>query len=181
MESLNNLEAGSDRVIGPAFVLIGKLQRTHGVRGEIVMRVMTDFPQRIRKGRKVFLGEGHHPMVIASVRSMNDLLLLAFEGILNKEDAQQLTNLAVFAAIKDLPVLPAGKYYHHQLIGLQVYEGEELVGSLADVLETGANDVYVVLQLDGKELLLPAIKSVILNIDLEAKQMLVCIPEGLRG
>lgn len=181
MESLNNLEAGSDQVTEPAFVLIGKLQRTHGVRGEIVMRVMTDFPQRIRKGRKVFLGKEHHPMVIASVRSMNDLLLLAFEGILNKEDAQQLTNLAVFAAIKDLPVLPAGKYYHHQLIGLQVYERAELVGRITDVLETGANDVYVVLQSDGKELLLPAIKSVIVNINLEAKRMLVCIPEGLRG
>lgn len=94
--------------------------------------------------------------------------------------AQQLTNLEVFAAVNELPALPEGHYYHHQLLGLAVYEQDTLLGTLTEILETGANDVYVVVEPGGKELLLPVIPSVILQYDLHNKRIDVIVPEGLR-
>ncbi|MFZ3070921.1 MAG: ribosome maturation factor RimM [Anaerolineaceae bacterium] len=177
---MNNDEAGSNLQNEPAFVLIGRLQRTHGVGGEIAMRVLSDFSQRMHRGRKVFLGEEHRQMTVSSVRAKNELLLLSFEGVLNREEAQALTNLEVYAKVKDLPALPEGTYYHHQLIGLRVFEREQAIGTLVDILVTGANDVYVISDLASKELLLPAIPSVILSINLTQQRIDVCVPEGLR-
>ena len=93
----------------------------------------------------------------------------------------ELAGLDVFAAVKDLPILQAGKYYHHQLIGLRVFEGEEDLGVLAAIMETGANEVYIIDQDDGQELLIPAIPEVILKVDLEQKRLEVRLLEGLRG
>ncbi|HOE34643.1 MAG: 16S rRNA processing protein RimM [Chloroflexi bacterium] len=181
MNSLQNPKAGSDLPDEPAFALIGRLQRVHGVRGEIAMRVLTDFPQRLRRGKKVFLGPEYLEYVVASVRPKAPLLLLSFEGVSTREEAQALTNLDVFTATKGLPALPEGSYYHHQLIGLRVFEQSELLGEISEVLETGANDVFVVRGPDRSELLLPNIPSVILKVDLENGRMEVHVMEGLRG
>ncbi|MEL7645847.1 MAG: ribosome maturation factor RimM [Anaerolineaceae bacterium] len=181
MNNPQNPEAGSDAKNEPAFALIGKLQRAHGVRGEIAMRVLTDFPQRIRPGKKVFLGIDHRQFIISSVRAKEPLLLLCFEGIKTREEAQLLTNLDVFSTVRELPPLPTGSFYHHQLLGLRVFESAQFVGEIIEVLETGANDVFVIRQSDGLELLLPNIPAVILNVDLEQRRMDVEIMEGLRG
>lgn len=94
---------------------------------------------------------------------------------------RELAGKDVFTAVKDLPALPEGSYYHHQLIGLRVFDGSEELGVLAAIMETGANDVYIIDQEDGQELLIPAIPDVILKIDLENNRMEVHLLEGLRG
>lgn len=163
-----------------AFLIVGHLQRAHGIKGEIAMQVLTDFPERMQKDKKVWIGDAYDQYVIKSVRWKQDLLLLSFEGIDDRSGIDVLVNQDVFVQAIGLPKLPEGRYYFHQLIGLSIFEHDTLIGTVTDILETGANDVFVVSLLGGKELLLPDIKSVILNIDLEKKKIQVAIPEGLR-
>jgi 16S rRNA processing protein RimM len=180
MPPISSTNAGSENAFEPAFVLIGILQRPHGIHGEIAMRFYSDFPERMRVGRKVYIGSDHRPYRILDVRMKQDLYLLRFEGIEQREEAALLTNQEVFAAVKELPALPEGHYYHHQLIGLAVWEGDELLGELSEILTTGANDVYVIRTSSGKELLLPAIPDVIKAVDLVAGRMSVVVLNGLR-
>jgi len=181
MAEQNQNTAGSIGPVEPAYVLIGKLQKSHGIRGEISMRVITDFPERIRRGKTIYIGSDFQPNKVTGTRWKNELLLLKLENYNNPEDVRELAGLDVFAAVKDLPALPAGRYYHHQLIGMRVFEGEVELGVLAAIMETGANDVYIIDQADGQELLIPAIPEVIQKVDLEQKRMNVHLLEGLRG
>ena len=173
--------AGLIGPVEPAYVLIGKLQKSHGVRGEISMRVITDFPERIRRVKTIYIGSDFQPNKVTATRWKNQLMLLKLFGYDNPEDVRELAGKDVFTAVKDLPALPEGSYYHHQLIGLRVFDGSEELGVLAAIMETGANDVYIIDQEDGQELLIPAIPDVILKIDLENNRMEVHLLEGLRG
>jgi 16S rRNA processing protein RimM len=173
-------KAGSLAKDEPAFLLIGRLQKSHGVKGELAMRVDTDFPERICPGKSVYLGDEKQKMIVASTRWKGNLLLIRFSGITNPEDAFELTNLKVYKSTRNLPKLPEGKYYHHQLLGLQVWEGEEHLGELVEIMETGANDVYVVQKEGAKELLIPAIPDVVREIDPDNGRMSVILLEGLR-
>ena len=180
MNSIDSTRAGSSPRREPAFVLLGVLQKPHGIRGEIGMRIATDFPERLRVGRTVYLGDERLPRKIVGIRHKADLFLLLFEGISQREEVAALTNQEVFASVRELPSLPEGRYYHHQLIGLEVWEKNTLLGELMEILSTGANDVYVVRETNGKELLLPAIPQVILETDLKRGRINVALIEGLR-
>jgi 16S rRNA processing protein RimM len=106
--------------------------------------------------------------------------LIFFAGCQTREEAAEFRNQLVYVRTADRPQLEMGEYYHHQLLGLQVIDEEgQILGSLERILETGANDVYVVRDESGAELLLPAIESVILEIDLDHNQMLVHLLPGL--
>jgi 16S rRNA processing protein RimM len=161
-------------------LVVGFLRRPHGVKGEILMDVHTDFPERLKTGVTVFVGEDYQPMVIASRRPHAAGMLLRLRGVKSPEDAGQYRNTRVYVRAADRPALPEGEYYHHQLIGLNVItdDGRDL-GSLVDVLETGANDVYVVRAVDGNEVLLPAIPPVVLEVRLADHQMRVHLLDGL--
>lgn len=178
-KNIQNENAGSDKH-EPAFVLVGKFQRAHGIEGEITMRVDTDFPERIRRGKTLFLGDSYFPVKVVRTRWKGNLMLVKLEGYDTPEAASELTNLMAFVSVDELPALSEGEYYHHQLVGLDVYEKDEYLGKLAAVLQTGANDVYIVEDGEGKEILLPAIPDVILKIDIGNKQMFVHVLEGLR-
>ncbi len=172
--------AGSPGSGEPAFLVAGKLRRSHGLQGEIIMEVITDFPERLRRGVTVYVGEDHRPMPIRSRRWHNQLLLLSFPGYDGPESVSELTNQMVYVRTADLPPLPEGEYYHHQLLGLHVVSDEgATLGTVAQILETGANDVYVVQPEAGPEILLPAIDSIVLDIDLERRQMRVHLLPGL--
>ncbi len=173
--------AGSIGPVEPAYVLIGRLQKSHGVRGEITLRVFSDFPERIRRGKTIYIGADFQTCKITGTRWKNDLLLLKLEGFDSPESVRELVGKEIFSAVKDLPSLSEGRYYHHQLIGMRVFEGEEDLGVLAAIMETGANEVYIIDQADGQELLIPAIPEVILKVDLEQKRLDVRLLEGLRG
>jgi 16S rRNA processing protein RimM len=172
--------AGSPGSGEPVFLVIGKLRRPHGVRGEILMDILTDFPERIKAGLQVFVGPQHQEQTIRSVRSNAGTLLVAFEGFNNPEEVGVLRNLYLYVRAEDRPPLPPGEYYHHQLIGLPVVtdEGQRL-GVLVEILANAANDIYVVRPEQGPEILLPAIDSVILDIDLQHGEIRVHLLAGL--
>jgi 16S rRNA processing protein RimM len=164
----------------PVYLTVGYLRRPHGVRGDMLMEVHTDFPERLLPGVKVFVGDSHAPLTIARVRTHNDGLLLGFRGIETPEVAGRYRNAIVTVMAKDRPPLPEGQYYHHQMIGFRVQaDSGESLGLLTEILVTGANDVYVVTDESGQELLLPAIEEVILNVDREAGILKVHIIPGL--
>ena len=119
-------------------------------------------------------------MTLAGARPHQKGMIVKFKGIETPEEAGQFRNQWVYIRTKDAPKLPEGQVYQHELIGFQVVdENENRLGELLEILETGANNVYVVKDESGRELLLPAIPSVVLDIDLERRVMRVHVLEGL--
>ena len=162
------------------YLAVGLLRKPHGVMGEISMQVLTDFPERLGKGKVILVGEDPRPLKIEAVRWHGNSLLLKFAEFSDCDEVGVLRNLMVYVSAKELPALPEGGYYYHQLIGLAVVdEAGQTLGELAEILETRANDVYVVKDEDGKELLLPVTDEVILRVDLAAGEMVVRPPEWL--
>jgi 16S rRNA processing protein RimM len=164
----------------PVFILIGKIHRVHGVDGELVAESFSEDPQRLKPGSQIFIGAAHKPLIIQSRRKMNTSWLLAFKGIETPESAGELRNQLIYMDKNDLPVLPEGQFYHFDLVGLTVRDksGKDL-GKLAEVIETGANDVYIVINETGEETLLPAIAQVILEVNLEEHFMVVDPPDWI--
>jgi 16S rRNA processing protein RimM len=164
----------------PEYLTVGFLRRAHGLQGEINMDLHTDFPERMKSGRKLFVGEQHQPVTIASVRPHQSGLLVKFKGIETPESAALFRNQWVYIQAKDAAPLPEGQLYQHELIGFKVVdENDNALGELTEILETGANDVYVVKDEAGKEILLPAIPSVILELDAAHRLMRVHLLDGL--
>jgi len=164
----------------PDFVLVGILQRPHGLKGELLMRIMTDFPERIQPKSRLYLGENYLPVSIRSIRQHNHGLLIAFEEYQFRSDLDHIRNAPLFARTSELPRLAEGEYYYHELIGLQVVtdEGEEL-GLLSEILETGANDVLVARSEQYGEVLLPVLDEVFLGVDKAMRQVRVHLMPGL--
>ncbi|MHC1770226.1 MAG: ribosome maturation factor RimM [Flexilinea sp.] len=176
----DNAFQGSSSIDEPGFVCIGKIHRSHGIQGEVVFNPMTDFPERIRKGKMVFLGQDHLPVVIESVRQKPPFLLVRFENYHDEVEAEALRNTLVFVRIQDLPDLPAGEYYFHQLIGLEaVAPDDSHIGILKEIIETGANDVYIIRHDDGQEDLVPAISDFVREVLLAEKKIVIILPEWL--
>ena len=164
----------------PVYLTVGFLRRPHGVQGEIIMDLHTDFPERMKRGRKLFVGEDHQAMTLTSVRPHQNGLLVKFKGIETNEAAGAFRNTWVYIQAKDAPPLPDGRIYQHELYGFKVVdENENPLGELVEIIETGANNVYVVRDDSGKEILLPAIPSVILELDAGRRLMKVHLLEGL--
>ncbi len=165
---------------GPDYLAIGFLRRPHGVGGEIIMDVHTDFPQRIKSGRKIYIGEKHEAVTFDTVREHGDGLLVKFRGYGTPESVGRFRNQWVYVRSKEVPPLPEGQYYKYELVDLDVVEDNgNPLGRLVEILETGANDVYVVRDENGREILLPAIPSVILNVDITRRMMKVHLLDGL--
>ncbi len=171
---------GSRGSAEPLFLAVGRLRRAHGLRGEILMEVYTDFPERLRAGVIVYVGPDHKPMRITGKRAHTKGLLLLFEGFTSRETVRSLQNQWVSVRADDRPALPDGQYYHHELIGLRVVTEEgRYLGVLEEILETGANDVYLIRAEGREDILLPAIESVIQQVDLGNGEMRVHLLPGL--
>lgn len=179
-QPLNEQSAGSPSPGEPVFLVIGKLRKPHGVRGEISMEVLTDFPERITSGSTVFIGSTHRATPIRSLRWHNQLLLLSFQGYTDLDQVGGLRNQYVYVRSDQLDSLAEDEYYHHQILGLQVFsDSGEPLGVVTTILETGSNDVLVVESPAGKEILLPVIDEVILRIDLAGGTIYVHLLPGL--
>ena len=162
------------------YLAIGFLRRPHGVSGEIIMDLHTDFPERIKAGRKVYVGEKYETLIIDSARAHGNGMLIRLNGCDTPETAGRFRNQWVYVKSTEVPALPAGKVYKHELIGLTVMtDSGETLGVLNEILETGANDVYVVKNESGAEILLPAIPDVILGIDMDGRLIRVHLMDGL--
>ena len=164
----------------PGFLAVGKLRRPHGVSGDILMEVLTDFPERLKEGKTLYLGDAHTPQELTHVRKHQNLLIIHLAGYTTPETVSELRNLVVYVRTKEIPPLPQGEYYHHQLIGLQVVDEQgETLSTIQAILETGANDVLITRTPTGKEILIPVIESVVLKIDLAQGLVQVKLPPGL--
>lgn len=172
--------AGSPLPGEPVFVAVGKLRRPHGLRGEIMMEIYTDFPERLRAGMRLYMGEAQQELSLVRRRWHQDTLLLTFEGYNTPESVGVLRNQVLYVRTADLPPLPEGEYYHHQLLGLDaVDERGRLLGKVTEILETGANDVLIVRSETGREALLPLIDDVVLAIDLPGRRMRIHLLPGI--
>jgi len=163
------------------YLAIGKVVRAHGLQGELSMSVLTEFPERFETIEWVYLGDEFEavPFRLLSYRWHKQHLLLTLEGITERSQAEQFRGQYVQVPIEEAIPLPEGIQYLYQLIGLNVItvEGENL-GTVVDIIETGANDVFIVN--DGnREILLPDIPDVIEAVDLENGRLIVKLLDGL--
>lgn len=175
-------ERGSDTTKSePRFLIIGRIVKAHGIRGEVAVEVLTDFPERFATMTTVYLGgEGEaRPVTLSKHRWHKERVLLTFAGITDRNQAEGLKGLFIQIPLDEAMPLDEDHYYLYQLIGLQVVTRQgQVLGKVVEFIETGANGVYVV-QSGRKKILLPAIPEVILDIDLAAGTITVNLIDGL--
>lgn len=155
------------------FVAIGKITAPHGIRGEVKVLPLTDFPERFQAKQTVLL-DGKQELIIESAKSHKQFVLLKFRGLSTMNDVEPLRGKLLKVHERDLVKLPEGHYYHFQLIGLEVFDiAGEYIGKITEILETGSNDVYVTQPASGRPILIPALRKVVKTVDLENGKMIV--------
>lgn len=163
----------------PRYLAVGRIAAAHGIHGEVEVEIHTDFPERFVPGARFLVGQRKEPMVVESVRPYRKRLLIKFEGVSDRTVAQSLRGAWIQVPISEAWPLEEGEYYEFQVLGLEVWTEEgEYLGTLEEVIYTGANDVYVVHGPRG-EVLLPAIPEVIREVNLDAERMTVRPLPGL--
>lgn len=161
---------------------VGIITSTHGVRGEVKVFPTTDDAGRFKRLREVLLDTGKEllPLKIEGVKFFKQLVILKFKGIDDIGDVEKYRQKSLYVTRENAVRLGRDEYFIADLIGMAVTDEQgSPIGVLTDVLETGANDVYVIETADGRELLLPAIRQCILDVDTEAGRMKVHLLEGL--
>lgn len=161
---------------------VGVITSTHGVRGEVKVFPTTDDANRFKRLKEVILDTGKEQITleIEGVKFFKQFVILKFKGFDNINDIEKYRQKSLYVTRKNAVRLRKDEYFIADLMGLCVQneDGEE-IGILKSVMETGANDVYVIELTDGRELLLPAIKQCVLNVDVEAGFIQVHILDGL--
>lgn len=161
---------------------VGVITTTHGVRGEVKVYPTTDEPERFLDLEYVLLDTGKElrRLDIKNVRFFKNLVILKFDGIDNINDIEKYKGKSLLVDREHAVKLKKDEYFIADMIGMDVFTEEgELFGALKDVMETGANDVYIIEMTDGKEVLVPAIKQCILDVDIENRKMVIHLLEGL--
>ena len=161
---------------------VGVITSTHGVRGEVKVFPTTDDMNRFKKLKSVILdtGKEHKTLNIEGVKFFKNMVILKFKGFDNINDVEMWRQKDLLITRDQAVKLSPDENFIVDLIGLTVMtDAGEKLGVMKDVLQTGANDVYIVKMESGKEVLLPAIKDCILNVDLEKGEMLVHVLDGL--
>lgn len=165
-----------------ALLQIGIISSTHGIRGEVKVFPTTDDMGRFQKLKEVLLDTGKEklPLKIEQVKFFKQFAILKFQDFDDINDVERYKGKSLYVTRENAVALKKDEYYIADLIDMKVVdEKNETLGILKDVLETGANDVYMIEMPDGKELLLPAIRQCILHVDIERMIMKVHLLEGL--
>lgn len=170
----------------PEYLILGYVLRPHGVRGELRVSAMTDFPERVAKLKQVYFSRNPEKPVdvivhnVEAARLHQDYILLKLQDINDRDQADAFREYAVMVDMKNAVPLEDDEYYLYQLIGLTVKtaDGTE-IGTITDVFETGANDVYVVQNQRHGEILVPAHKETLVDIDVDAGVVTMNLPDGL--
>ena len=152
------------------------------MRGEVKVFPTTDDVKRFKKLKKVILDTGKEqlPLEIEGVKFFKQFVILKFRGIDNINDIEKYKGKRLLVDREHAVKLKKDEYFIADMIGMDVFtEDGELFGALKDVMETGANDVYIIEMSDGKEVLVPAIKQCILDVDIENRKMVIHLLEGL--
>lgn len=166
---------------GTEHVTVGRVIRPHGIRGALLVEAFSEVIHALRPQSVVYLGPEKRRAVVVAFRPHRKRFLLRLEGYEDRTSAEALRGLDIHLAFEDAPPLPEGVYYYWQILDCEVLTEEgEVLGRVAEIIETGANDVYLVRSERGEELLLPAIEQVIRQVDLERRRLIVRLLPGLR-
>ena len=163
---------------------VGVITSPHGVVGEVNVFPTTDDPRRFKRLKEVILVQGktERNVKIESVKFFKQMVILKLAGFDDRDAVEKLRNCSLFVERENAVRLQKDEYFIADLMGLKVLDddkGGEEIGILEDVMETGANDVYVIRLADGRELLLPAIKQCVIDVNVEEGFIRVHILEGL--
>ena len=164
------------------YLSIGQIVNTHGIKGEVKVYPLTDDASRFDKLKEVYI-ESKGEMVkyqIESAKHLKNTVIIKLKGIETMNDAEKLREQYLKVGRWDAVRLPKDSFFVCDIIESDVFDIHgELLGKLVDVLQTGANDVYVVQNDDKREILIPALKTVVKEINLQNKKIIVDLPEGL--
>lgn len=163
------------------FLEVGKIVNTHGLKGEVKVIPWTDSPEDFEDIPYIYIRRktNDEKLTVSNVKYQKNNLIVKFKEINSIDEAEKYKNMVIHADRNDLWELEEGVYYIADLIGLEVYDENGKIGVLADVFNTGANDIYDVKREGKKNLLLPVIDDVVKNIDIENKRITVHVMEGL--
>ena len=161
---------------------IGQIVNTFGIKGMVKIKPFTDDIRRFDELKAVYVEKNGNQTEyeIEEVKYHKDMVLIKFKGIDKVEQAEMLRNSYLTVSRDSVEKLEEGRYYIVDLLGLEVYTDEQiLLGTLEDIFNTGSNDIYVVKDKQGKQILLPAIQDVIKQMDIENKKIIVHLLPGL--
>lgn len=163
------------------FLQVGVISSTHGIRGEVKVFPTTDDAARFKKLKKVLLDTGKEQLEleVQSVKFFKQFVILKFKGIDNINDIEKYKGKSLLVPREDAVPLGDDEYYIADLIGMEVFAGDERFGVIKDVMETGANEVYIIDSDKHGEVLVPAIRQCILDVDVENKKMQIRLMDGL--
>lgn len=165
----------------PLFLAVGRVVKPHGVRGEISVEVHTDHLERFDPSNTVFVGDGENAFTVEGYRVHKSSILLKLEGIENRSQAEKLRGKWLKIPFDEALPLNEGEYFLFQAIGLDVFtDNGENLGKIVEIIETGANNVFVV---DGNhgELLIPDIDEVVISVEIDKGKMVISVIPGLFG
>lgn len=159
-------------------VTVGRIRAAWGIKGDVSVEVLSDIPERFEPGSVLRL-KGK-PTRVERSRKGKRGILVKLEAVQDRSQAEALRGEELTVLPEQVEPLPDGIYYHFQILGMQVVteEGERL-GSVGEIIVTGSNDVYVVREQGRRDILIPALPDVILEVDLDAGEMKVSLPDGL--
>ncbi|KAB2954430.1 16S rRNA processing protein RimM [Heliorestis acidaminivorans] len=167
-------------------VRVGQVVNTQGIKGQVRVWPLTGSVERFKTINNVYLEKTipglPEKLTITATGQLKKLVILSFQEITTMNEAEKLKDSYLIIPIEEVPPREEDSYYHFELEGLKILTEEgELLGQLHEIIETGSNDVYVVRKEDKsqKDLLIPALKSVVLKVDLQEGTMVVKLPEGL--
>ncbi len=170
--SLNRPNGGTSS--GPSedtvWVLVGEIVGAFGIRGQVKVLPLTDFPERFEHTKTIYLGNEHTPMTVADAQQHKNVIVLTFAEITSVDDAEKLRAKVISIPDSELTPLPPDQFYLHDVVGLRVeHVNGQPLGIITDIITSGGNDVFVVRdQVTGREALLPVVKAFVKDIDIPA-------------
>lgn len=169
----------------PNYLIVAEVLRPHGVRGEVRVRILTDYPERLEIGRTLYLGTSVEeteatPLTLTRVRIQDDYGILQFESIANRNDVEHWRGQFLMIPISEAVPLEDDEFYAYQLIGVKLLTPSgDLIGVVRDIMETGANDVFIVESSEHGQLLIPDIPGMWVDLNFDEGFATVELPEGL--
>ncbi len=161
--------------------IVAQIVNTHGVKGEVKVVSLMDSPELVLNYDQFYLENGNDQLHVNRIRVHKQMLLIVFDEIKSMDEAEDYKGTYLYVPSSDLPPIEEGTYYLHDLEGITVYTDEgECLGRVDSIIETGARNVFSVLDDEKNEILLPNIEDVVLNIDLDDRRMTVHLMPGLR-
>jgi 16S rRNA processing protein RimM len=168
--------------VGKDLFVVAKIRKSFGLNGEVAVESFTHSLERFNKLKKVFIGYNENDLVecsVSSVRTNKDMIILKIDLFKDRSDSDKFAGSFIYVDSKNIIKPPRGKFFYHDIIGLSVEDSDgKKYGEVKDVWQTPANDVYVI-DYNGKEVLLPAIKEFIKKIDINSKKIIIEIVAGL--